>query len=139
MSIEDLFNEYNKGKAVAMIVMEEFYATEVVFHSGIGENVSGLNDYKQHNSELYDAFPDIHWTVDEMIIEGKKKAIRFTLTGTHKRAFRGIPPTNKKVTIQAISISHRNADGKIVEEWHMYDTLGFMQQLGVIPKLRNGK
>jgi steroid delta-isomerase-like uncharacterized protein len=139
--MRDLFNEYNKGKAVAMIVMDELYATDVVFHSGIGENVRGLNDYKQHNSELYDAFPDIHWRVEEMITEEKKKkkAIRFTLTGTHKGAFRGIPPTKKKVTIEAISISHQNADGKIIEEWHMYDTLGFMQQLGVIPKLKNGK
>jgi steroid delta-isomerase-like uncharacterized protein len=122
-----------------MIVMDEFYATDVVFHSGIGENVIGLNDYKRHNSELYDAFPDIHWSVDGTITEGEKKAVRFTFTGTHKDAFRGIPPTNKKVTVQAISISHRNADGKIIEEWHMYDTLGFMQQLGVIPKPRKGE
>jgi len=139
VSTEDLFNEYNKGKAAAMTVMNEFYAADVVFHSGTGENVRGLNEYKKHNSELYDAFPDIHWTVEDMIIEGSKKAMRFTLTCTHKGAFRGIPPTNKKVTIQAISISQSDAGGKIIEEWHMYDTLGLMQKLGVIPKPEKGK
>jgi steroid delta-isomerase-like uncharacterized protein len=134
-----LFNEYNKGKAATMTAMDEFYATDVVFHSGIGEDVRGLRDYKQHNSEFYDAFPDIHWTIDDMILEGNKKATRFTVTGTQKGEFRGIPPTNKKVAIRAISISHHNTDGKIVEEWHRYDTLGLMRQLGVAPKPGNGK
>jgi len=134
-----LFNEYNKGKAAAMTVMDEFYATDVVFHSGTGEDVRGLKDYKQHNSEFYDAFPDIHWTINDMIVEGNNKAARFTLTGTHKGTFRGIPPTNKKVTGWVISITRRNASGKIVEEWHRYDTLGLMQQLGVLPKPGKGR
>jgi len=134
-----LFNEYNKGKAAAMTVMDEFYATDVVFHSGTGEDVRGLKDYKQHNSEFYDAFPDIHFTIDDMIVEGNNKATRFTVTGTHKGEFRGIPPTNKKVTIRAISITHHNAGGKIVEEWHMYNTLGLMQQLGLVPTPKKEK
>jgi hypothetical protein len=134
-----LFSEYNKGKAAAMAVMDELYAADIIFHSGTGEYIRGLKDYKQHNSELYDAFPGIHWTLDDMIVEGNNRATRFTITGTHKGEFRGIHPTNKKVTIRAISISHSNADGKTLEEWHTYDTLGLMQQLGVIPTLGKGK
>jgi hypothetical protein len=121
-----------------MKAMDEFYATEVVFHSGTGETICGLKDYKRHNSELYDAFPDVHWAIDDVIVEGNKRATRFTLTGTHKGAFRGMPATNKRVTIRAISIIHLSADGKIAEEWHMYDTMGMMQQLGVAPKPRKG-
>jgi steroid delta-isomerase-like uncharacterized protein len=131
-----LFDEYNKGKAAAMTAMDKFYATDVVFHSGTGEDLRGLRDYNHHNSDLYDAFPGIHWTIDQMIVEGNKEATCFTLTGTHKGTFRGIRPTNKRVTIRAISIGHHNADGKILEEWHKYDTLGLMQQLGVMPTPR---
>jgi len=133
------FNEYNKGKAAAMTVMDEFYATDIVFHSATGEDIHSLKDYKQHNSEFYDAFPDIHWTIDDMIVEGNKKATRFTVTGTHKGGYKGIAATNKKVTIRAISISRRNAGGKIVEEWHMYNALGLMQQLGLAPTLGKGR
>jgi predicted ester cyclase len=43
----------------------------------------------------------------------------------------GIHPTNKKVMIQRISISHRNAEGEIIEEWEKYDTAGALRQLGL--------
>jgi len=133
------FEEWNKGKAAALTVMDEFYANDVVFHSGTGEDIRGLKDYKQHNSELFSAFPDAHFTIDDMIVEGNKRATRFTMTGTHKGEFRGILPTNKKVTGRTISFIRCNTEGKIVEEWHMYDTFGAMQQLGVVPKLGKGK
>jgi steroid delta-isomerase-like uncharacterized protein len=131
------FNEFNKGKAAAMAVMDEFYATDVVVHSD--EDIRGLKDYKQSTSELFSAFPDAHWTIEDMIVEGNRKAIRFTMTGTHRGEFMGIPATNKKVTIRMIHLSHRNAGGKVVEEWEMYDALGAMQQLGIVPTLGKRK
>ncbi len=89
-------------------------------------------------SELYSAFPDIHLTIDDMVAEGDKVAVRITMTGTHKGEFMGIPPTNKKVTIWAINI-YRIAGGKIVEELGKADTLGLMQQLGVVPTPKKEK
>jgi steroid delta-isomerase-like uncharacterized protein len=141
MSAKDLkalaqrfFNECNKGKAAAIAVMDELYAPDVVVHSGTGEDIHGLKDYKHYMSDLFSAFPDAHWTIHDQIVEGNKKAARLTMTGTHKGELMGIRPTNKKVTNQMISFSIRNAAGKIVEEWLRFDTLGSMQQLGVIPK-----
>jgi len=67
-----------------------------------------------------------------MVAEGDKVAVRVTGTGTNKGAFRGIPPTNKKVTLWMIQID-RIAGGKFVEGWSRYDTFGLMQQLGLIP------
>ena len=72
-----------------------------------------------------------------MVVEGDKVATRCTMTGTHKGEFMGIPPTNKKVTVWAISID-RVAGGKFVEEWGTYDTLGLMKQLGIVPKPGKG-
>ena len=67
-----------------------------------------------------------------MIVEGDKAVLRYTITGTHKGAYMGIPPTDKKPTISIIKID-RFSGGKLVEGWYEYDTLSLMQQLGVIP------
>jgi predicted ester cyclase len=67
-----------------------------------------------------------------MIAEGDKVVTRLTAYGTHVGEMFGIPPTGNKLTMTAVAI-HRIADGKIVEHWSDKDTLGFMQQIGVLP------
>ncbi len=85
-----------------------------------------------------DAFPDLHVTLDDIIVEGDKAAIRFTGTGTHKGELMGIPATNKKATWSSVEID-RFAGGKFVESWERFDTLGVMQQLGVVPTPGKGR
>jgi steroid delta-isomerase-like uncharacterized protein len=131
-------NEFNKGEEAAMAVIDEMVAANFVYHQGTGEDIHGLKDYKQSMREMFSAFPDIHWTIDDMIVEGDKAAIRYTITGTHKGELMGIPATNKKVTISVIGIDSM-AGGKLVEAWDRMDTLGLMQQLGVIPTPGEGK
>jgi steroid delta-isomerase-like uncharacterized protein len=145
MSAKDLkalerrfFDSWNKGKAAAMAAIDETCAANVVFHSGTGRDVRGLKDFKQFNSEVFSAFPDNQFTIDDMVVEGDKVAIRYTMTGTHKGEIMGVPPTNKKVKIWMIQID-RIADGKLVEGWLRSDTLGFMQQLGVVPTPKKEK
>jgi steroid delta-isomerase-like uncharacterized protein len=143
MSAKDLkalmrrfIEEWNKGKAAAMAVIDELYATNFVSH-GDGD-IRGIKNVKQSTSEEFSAFPDLHFTIDDMVAEGDKVAARITITGTHKGEYMGAPPTNKKITIRAIAIE-RFAGGKIVEEWGMTDTLGLMQQLGVVPTPKKEK
>jgi hypothetical protein len=97
-----------------------------------------LKDFKQMESEWYDAFPDLHVTIDDMVAEGDKVAIRITWTGTHKGEIMGIPPTNKKVTGSLIAID-RFAGGKIVEDNGQFDALGLMRQLGLDPTPKKEK
>jgi steroid delta-isomerase-like uncharacterized protein len=133
-----VFEENNKGKAAAMAVMDELYATDFVVHGSTeSEDIHGLKNVKQSMSEYLNAFPDLHYALDDMIVEGDKVVVRCTVTGTHKGEFMGVPPTNKKVKVQAIAID-RVVGGKIVEEWGMSDTLGLMQQLGVVPTPNKG-
>jgi steroid delta-isomerase-like uncharacterized protein len=127
-----LYEEYNKGKAAVLSVIDELYATDTIQHSSSGQDIRGIENYKQHISEFSSAFPDLHFTIDDMVAEGDKVAVRLTATGTNKGAFRGIPPTNKKVTVEMIQVD-RIVGGKFVEGWSRYDTLGLMQQLGLIP------
>ena len=145
MSAKDLkaltrrfIEEYNKGKAAAMAALDKGYATDVIIHGADGKDIRGLKNVKQPTSEEFSAFPDLHFTIDDMIVEGDKLAARYTITGTHKGEYMGAPPTNKKITIRAITID-RFAGGKIVEEWGMYDTLSLMQQLGAVPTPKKEK
>jgi steroid delta-isomerase-like uncharacterized protein len=125
--------EWNKGKAAAMKIIDEGCATNIVYNSSSGEDIlHGLKDYKQFFGEFFDAFPDQHITLEDIVAEGDKVVTRYSLTGTHKGKYGGIPATNKKVTMSVIEID-RVAGGKIIEEWVRFDTLGFMQQLGVVP------
>ncbi|MFD9660789.1 ester cyclase [Rhodococcus sp. NPDC059968] len=75
---------------------------------------------------------DGHWTIEEMFSAGDRVVVRWTGTGTHVGEMNGIAPTGNKIRVDAISI-HRLADGKIAETWQVWDTLGFLQQLGAVP------
>ena len=78
------------------------------------------------------AFPDTHLTIEDQIAEGDKVVTRWTATGTNQGTLMGIPPSGKRVTITGISIT-RIANGKAVEDWVNFDTLGMLQQIGAIP------
>jgi steroid delta-isomerase-like uncharacterized protein len=78
------------------------------------------------------AFPDIKIAVHDLFGEGDRVALRWSAEGTHQGELNGIPPTNKQVTISGHAI-YRLADGKIEEDWITADSLGLLQQLGVIP------
>jgi len=81
---------------------------------------------------FFTGFPDLALTVEFTITEEDKVAVRWTATGTHSGDFRGIPPTGKPINIAGVAI-YRVAGGKIVEGWSQPDTLGLLQQIGVIP------
>jgi len=139
MSTKDLkalerrfFNECNKGKAAAMAAIDELCATDFVYHTASGTDVYGPEGFKKLTTDMFNAVPDVRWIIDDMIVEGDKAVLRYTITGIHKGEYMGKPPTNNKVTSSIIKID-RFAGGKLVEGWYEYDTLGLMQQLGVIP------
>ena len=78
------------------------------------------------------AFPDIQWTTQEQIAEGDMVVSRFTFSGTHRAEFLGIPATGKRVSVWGVVID-KVRGGKMAESRIIMDTIGLMQQLGVIP------
>jgi steroid delta-isomerase-like uncharacterized protein len=94
--------------------------------------VQGLQETKQLMTNRRQAFPDVHITIEEEIVEGDKIATRYTASGTHTGTFMGIAPTGKHVTITGMGFG-RIVDGKFVESWHIFDQLDLLQQLGVNP------
>lgn len=75
---------------------------------------------------------DGHWGIEDLFSAGDKVVVRWTGTGTHVGDMNGIPPTGRSIRVDAISV-HRMAGGRIAETWEVWDTLGFLQQLGVVP------
>jgi steroid delta-isomerase-like uncharacterized protein len=73
-----------------------------------------------------------HWGIEEVFSAGDRVVVRWTGTGHHTGEVNGIPPSGKAVRVDAISI-HRLQDGKIAETWEVWDTLGFLRQIGVVP------
>ena len=91
-----------------------------------------LEIFKQYNIAMANAFPDFSFTVDDQVAEGDMVVTRYTMKGTHKGEFSGIPPTGKSFSITGVDVS-RIVNGKFVEGWGYADRLGLMQQLGAIP------
>ena len=120
---------WDKGNLAAI---DELLAPDFVFNYAPPGAAPDREGYKQTVTNLCAPFADIHSTIEDMVAEGDKVAVRWTWRGTHKGEFMGIAPTGKQVTITGISIL-RIVGGKIVEEWGEMDNLGMMQQLGAFP------
>lgn len=115
----------NKGNLDAF---DELCAPNFVKHAIPPSPDYGIEGSKQSVLMLRKAFPDIKYTVEDMIEDGDKLVARWSAKGTHRGEFMGIPPTGKKVAFSGIEII-RVKDGKAVEEWEELDRAGLMQQL----------
>ncbi len=122
--MEECFNRHN------LDIHPQFYSEVFVHHSpALGE--LQRPEHRQLLASVFAAFPDSRWTVLDQIAEGDKVVTRWSQIATHKGTFMGIAPTGNRVVNGGVCID-RIADGKIVEEWEEWDTLGMMQQLGVV-------
>ncbi|MET9026378.1 ester cyclase [Nocardia sp. NPDC004168] len=80
-------------------------------------------------SHLFAAFPDWHWDMRNLLVDGDYIALHFTVTGTHRGAFRGIEATGRRVTISELTL-YRLEDGKFAEVWDQADMDALMKQIG---------
>jgi predicted ester cyclase len=112
---------------------EEIFAPNFVRYDAGPDQVSCVEDLKHFFAMLHSGFPGFQSTIEDLLSEGDKVALRFTFRGIHQGEFMGIAPTGKEVTMSGIEIL-RIADGKLVEMWNQEDVLGMMRQLGAIPE-----
>lgn len=123
--IEEVINQGHL-EAADEIVHEDFVELDPL--PGQSQGREGL---KQVIARIRTAFPDIHWTIDEVVASGDKVVSRFTWTGTHKDSFLDIPATNRSVTVRGVVID-RLSKGKMADSRILMDTMGLMQELGVV-------
>lgn len=121
--LEEIFSHGNLSN------MDELFSPDIVIHDPDKE-LRGLEQVKQGIMRLRMAFPDLHYTAEDMIAEEDKVVVRFTGQGTHRGEFRGVPPTDKNMTYTGIMIL-RFVRKKVVDYWAVSDALGLYRQLGV--------
>jgi steroid delta-isomerase-like uncharacterized protein len=125
-TLEEVFNQGNFA-LVDDLVAPDFLNHEVP----PGMNNRGPESTRQVATMLRTAFPDLHFTIVELVAEGDTVAGRVTMSGTHLGPFQGIPPTGRSFQ-QAHMHFVRFRDGKAIEHRAVRDDLGMMRQLGVI-------
>jgi steroid delta-isomerase-like uncharacterized protein len=109
-------------------VIEEFFAPDYKRH--LNPTTAPLTRVEQRAraNKLRAAFPDATATLEDILAEGDRVAYRLTIRGTHRDAFRGIPPTGKHVTVSFTAIV-RIEDGRLVEEWGGLDLFDLRRQI----------
>ncbi len=123
---EEIFNQGN------LAVADTIVAADYNNHNPVPGEPPGRGGLKQFVAYMRSVFPDLHITVEDQVAEGDKVTTRFTISGTQRGEFAGIPPTGRRVTVTALNI-HRVVNGQIQEGWLNWDALGMMQQLGALP------
>ncbi|HEU0000336.1 MAG TPA: ester cyclase [Ktedonobacteraceae bacterium] len=123
---EQLFNQGN------LSVADEVIAPDFINHNATpGSSNRGPESMRQLITMLSTAFPDMHYTIEELVAEGDTVVARVTVSGTHRGPFQGLPPTGRSFRQDQMHFI-RFRDGKVVEHRAVRDDLGVMRQLGVI-------
>lgn len=122
--IEEMFNKGNLESA------NRFVTPDFVYHA-IGEDINGLDKFKEFVANDHITFRDMHFTYITGIAEGSKVATTWFLEGIQQREFRGISATNKKFETVGVIIFHFHG-GQIKEGWSIVDGLTPAIGLGLV-------
>jgi steroid delta-isomerase-like uncharacterized protein len=129
--VEELWNERR------LDVADAIFAKDCVTHqlrSGVPADAvpRGPEAIKEHVTSWIASFPDLHFSIEQMLREGDRVVMQLLMEGTHQGAWLGIPASGKKMQIRMFTV-HRLVQGMIVEDWVLVESLGVFQQLGVVP------
>jgi predicted ester cyclase len=123
---------FNQGN---LAVIDELVAPDGISHHlswGTPANRMGL---KQLIAMFRTGFPDLHFTLEDEIIQADRVAAHLTLRGTHKGLFLGNSPTSKVISVK-VMIYARIENDQVIENYILIDQMGILQQLGLIPPPR---
>ena len=127
--VRRFFDEFaNKGDSS---VIDEIYSPQFVMHVVDGPSV-GVDSARRGYPSFRDAFPDVKYTIEDMIAEGDMVAFRMTIEGTHLGRFMNVAPTGRKIRYSRFGII-RLEHGKWAEGWVLTNQMSLLQQLGAIP------
>ncbi len=134
--VKNNFEAWNKGDFEAF---KETVAPEQVWYNPSRSTTPmSLEETIEFGKMQLNAFPDLTFSLEEMIAEGDKVIYMFIMRGTHEGEYQGIPATGNKIESSGIVIS-RIENGKIVEVREDGDMLGLFQQLGMELKPKEGE
>ena len=115
-------------------LVDDLVAPDFVDRFGRDPGLRGPESLKTVARLLFEGFPDLHFRVEDVLAEGDRVALRWTMTGTNTAAFRGFPATGRAVRVPAI-VLYRVQAGRLAEFWPLVDLLGLLTQLGRGPQV----
>jgi steroid delta-isomerase-like uncharacterized protein len=113
--------------------LDELLAPDFQGHFLSGAPGRGKDELKQIDGAMFAAVPDLHVTIEDMIVEGDRVAVRYSSQGTHTGDGLGTPATGNAFEGTGMDI-FRIANGKIAERWAEMDFTGLMHQVGALPR-----
>lgn len=120
---DDVINARNWDNA------DRFIAPNVIDHTAPPWMSPGIAGVKQQMIAWFSAFPDSHFEIEDMIAQGDRVTVRWTVEGTQEGIFRDILPTGKHITMTGTD-EVRIAFGQVVERWGYPDLMSLLEQLG---------
>jgi steroid delta-isomerase-like uncharacterized protein len=108
-----------------LAVADEIFAERLA----VNGNAVGREGLKQSMSRHLAAFPDLRVVVDDMVAEGSKVGLWYTVEGTHRGEFEGVPPTGKRVKWSGVDLFILE-NGRVSEVRFLSDLIGLLRQLG---------
>jgi steroid delta-isomerase-like uncharacterized protein len=119
----DVWDSGNTG------LVDQLFAPDFTNNNLLAGQQPGVVGVRQLVSRFRRAFPDCAVSVDLQLAEGDRVVTRYTVRGTHRDAFQGVPATGRSVQVSGIAI-HRVAGGRIAEAWGYWDQASLLVQLG---------
>ena len=131
---KDVYRQFVEGMVNSgdFSLVPDLYAPDYVDHNAPPGAPPGLAGVESTMMLFRTGFPDVHFTIDEMVAEGDLVGTRVTGTGTNTGSFLGMPPSGKTATWTSKGI-FRVVDGKITEHWGLPDLLALLGQIGALP------
>ena len=111
-------------------LFEELVHPDIILH-GIPGLTRGSRPWYDRFVSVGQNFPDGLTTIDVLTSEGDKATMVWTWEGTHITEIMGAPPSGKKIRVQAVMVQ-RVENGKIVEHWVGFDSMRWLEQLGLV-------
>lgn len=93
-----------------------------------GKEHRGLTGLEAFLPYLFKAFPDLHYTIDQMVAEGDKVVVQVTARGTYKGEFWGYPASNNKIKLSEVFF-YTLRDGKIIKNRRLIEMATLDKQL----------
>ncbi len=112
-------------------VLDELLAPGFASHFLSGAPGRTRDELKEIDGRMFAAFPDLRVTVEDMVAEGDRIAVRYSSYGTHRGDALGIPATDQAAESTGMDL-FRIADGKIAERWAEMDFTGLLVRIGAV-------
>jgi steroid delta-isomerase-like uncharacterized protein len=132
-TFEDVFPHWNDRDVPSLL---EHYTEDITWHNvAMGETYHGRAEVGAFLSELFRGLPDLSLEVTLRLPRGRYVAEEYVIRGTHLGSVFGLPPTGRRLEIQAMSMVEL-ANGKLKEDHFYYDSASVLRQMGLLPPVQ---